>query len=75
MTEMETIIGIIDKVNNYLFTNYEGKVKLVLYTYDGLLFDFPNKEIFDSILPTLNNILCDNKYKVKYTLGCNYDFD
>jgi hypothetical protein len=70
--EMSNSIVVIEKVNDYL-KNKDG-CKVVLYTYDSLLFDMEVDNNFKENIINIKNILEQNdKFHVKYKYGTNYN--
>jgi hypothetical protein len=68
LTETEVSIGAIHNVNQYLA---QSPAKVVLYTYDAILLDVPNEELFK--MDMVGMLLRDMKYPVRQYRGHNYD--
>jgi hypothetical protein len=68
LTETEVSISAIRKVNEYLKMS---PTKVVLYTYDAILLDVPNDELFK--MDFVGMTLSDMKYPVRQYRGHNYD--
>lgn len=68
LTETEVSIEAIYKVNQYLA---HSPTKIVLYTYDAILLDVPNEELYKMELIT--HVLTDKKYPVREYRGVTYN--
>lgn len=68
LTETEVSIRAIHQVNQYLV---HSPAKVVLYTYDAILLDVPNDELYKMDL--IAYVLADKKYPVRQYRGHNYD--
>jgi hypothetical protein len=68
LTETEVSINAIYKVNQYLA---QSPARIVLYTYDAILLDVPNEELYKMDL--IAYVLADKKYPVREYRGENYN--
>ena len=67
--ETERNLYIIYKINEFLKNK---KTKFILYIYDGFVFDY-SPDDGTSVFKELTEIFEDGKYRIKMTLGKNYD--
>lgn len=68
LTETEVSIRAIHTVNQQLS---KSQAKVVLYTYDAILLDVPNDELY--MMDLIGYVLADKKYPVRQYRGHNYD--
>jgi DNA polymerase I-like protein with 3'-5' exonuclease and polymerase domains len=68
-SETEFGISVVSNINSYL---KDKKTKVVLYTYDSLLFDI-HKTDSKSTLIDIKKIMSSNGFPVKCYIGYNYD--
>lgn len=66
--ETEFNIKVLYKLDNYM---KDKKSKLIMYLYDGFLFDMYPDE-FDNIYQDILNIVSDNKFPYTKYLGKNF---
>jgi hypothetical protein len=68
LTETEVSIMSIWKVNQQLSKSH---AKVVLYTYDAILLDVPNDELY--MMDLIGHVMADKKYPVRQYRGTNYN--
>lgn len=68
LTETEVSVNAIYTVNRYLA---QTPAKVVLYTYDAILLDVPNEELYRMDL--IAYVMADKKYPVRQYRGHNYN--